>query len=109
MKTEFDIKKIKIFWGKLFFSITENVFLSCLALFLLALIIGGIMLYKTAFFLKSEPNNIDSLKLEKGEYENILKSWEKEEKKNKESEKKEYNKIFYNYSSPATPDKEAME
>ena len=110
MKLKFDINKIKSFFEKLFFSLAENVFLSCLALFLLALIIGGLMLSRTVFFLKLEKSDsIEPLKLEKEGYENILKIWEKEEKKNNEADGKAYKKLFYDPPSLATPDKGIIE
>ena len=102
MKLSIDIKKIRSFFEKLFFSFAENVFLSCLALFLLALIIGSVMLYKTVFSLGlKESNGADQLKLETEKYENILKVWEKEEKKNKEADSKEYKKLFHSLPKPA--------
>lgn len=96
MKLKFNIKRIIVWTKKLLFFLAENVFLSCLILFLLSLIIGGIMLFKTTLFLKTE--NYDDtapLKLEEDGHENILKSWEKENKKFEQSEDKIRRDVFY--------------
>lgn len=104
MKLKLDIKKIKAVFGKIFLFAAENVFLFCLALFLLALVIGGVILYKAMFLSGQEDfGNIGSLKLEKDSYDNILKTWDEESKKYDEADIKNYpNPFYFKPSSPAT-------
>lgn len=101
MKLSFDLRRVKSFFEKLFFAFAENVFLSCLGLFLLALIIGGAMLYKTVFSLNLKTGGIDQIKLEKEKYDNILKIWDKEGQKNREADTKEYKKLFHSLPLPS--------
>lgn len=93
---KFEIKKIKKFSNYLFLAIVKHAFLVSLILFLLALIFGGYLFYKYIILVQK----IDIGVLEKPfllnekNYQDVLKTWQEQEKRFKETDFKEYPNPF---------------
>jgi len=89
-----DIKKIKILKDlkRFFWFLGQNLFLSCLAFFFLALIFGAFIFYKYSIWLPKKEISVfqDFSPFQRNVYENILKTWQQKEEKFKEADSKEY-------------------
>lgn len=101
MKLKLNIKKAKKAIRIFLFFLAENIFLSCLIMFLLALIFSGAILFRTFLIVKSENYELfSSLKLEKEEFDNIQNFWQKE--KERLDNANQAHNIFYKTPSAAT-------
>jgi hypothetical protein len=88
---KFKISKLKAFLGKLSLIFAQHPFLTCLFLFLFALIIGGTLFYKyTILAQKIRPELFEFLALKEKNYQEVLGVWQQQEKKFNEADLKEY-------------------
>jgi len=102
------IDEIKKFLGKFFLIIAKYAFLSCLFLFLLALIFGGFFLYE--YIIKAQRATPEITEkpflLEEKTYQEILETWQIQERKFREADSKEYSNPF---KKPVSSEEELTE
>ena len=89
------IYKIKAFLGKLPLILARHPFLTCLFLFILSLIIGGLLFYKYIILAqKIKPELLEISVLKENDYREVLEVWQRQEKKFNEADLKEYPDSF---------------
>jgi hypothetical protein len=100
-----NLKKPKKRFIAIVFAIANNVFLACLALFLIALIIGAVLLYQCTIFSESDNGqSSDILKIEKSAYDNVISIWQENDKKFEEANLKNYpNPFYFKINTSASP------
>ncbi len=106
------LNKIKKFLGELALIIAKHTFLSCLFLFLLALIFGGFLLYE--YIIKTQravPEITEKpFLLEEKTYQEVLETWQVQEKKFREANSKKYSNPFEKPTlEEVTPEEELTE
>ena len=99
--------KIKKFLKKLPWILAERAFLTCLFLFLFALIAGGLLAYKYIVLLeKADLGNLNQpFLLREKDYKEMLEVWKKEEEKFREADFKEFPDPFA-VPLPSLPEEE---
>ena len=83
LKSNIDFKRVKSFLAKVPWLIASHAFFACLILFLISLIIGGFLFYKSAILIKTtEFQQIeDDYFLDNNKYRSVLESWEENQKR----------------------------
>ena len=86
------IKKLNNLLGKLSLNIAQHAFVTCLFLFFLALILGGLLFYK--YSILSQKKYLEGLdwgfSLEEDAYQQVIKTWQVQDRKFQEADFKEY-------------------
>ncbi len=96
MNVRVKVNKLKFFSEKFIWVIAEHAFLTCLFLFILALIFGGVFFYKYNILAqKVEPEILTQTFVLKEEIcQNIFEVWQENERKFEETDSKEYSNPF---------------
>lgn len=75
----------------------QHLFLSCLVIFILTLILGGVLFYRYSFLaLRIKPESGGPFLLDEKTYQEVLNVWQEKEKKFNEADLKNYPDPFEN-------------
>lgn len=103
--TRIEAKKFKNYFSKLFRFIGERLFLNFLLVVVLAIIIGGFIMYRYVFLSENIQFNIVERPVFFDEviYKKVLEEWEKRDKEFQEIESKQYLNPFLPQNLPPVP------